>query len=134
MTIEGRIVRILSETEFVINVGRVDRVQSGMEFVVFVETEPILDPETGQVLGNLETLKGRLKVYHVMEHMARARTLTYKVVLPSVADQIARMTSLNYQETGVRRKSLQVKRDEVEPIAEDMVVRLGDRVRESDAE
>lgn len=115
----GKVARILSDEEVVLNVGSEDGVTQGMEFVVFSvsEGDRIIDPETGDDLGAIETTKGRVKVRHVQNRISRARALTYQVSLP-FAPTI---------ETRIRK--LKVSEDQVSPFAEDLVVRIGDDVR-----
>lgn len=120
--IMGKVARILGDEEVVLNVGSEDGVEEDMEFVIFSESDHIWDPETRDDLGAIETVKGRVEVYHVMEKMSRARTSTYQVRRPSVYEQL-----LSRLET--RRRKLQVREDQVSPLAEDLAVRVGDKVR-----
>lgn len=120
----GRVARILSETEFIINVGMQDGVKRDMEFVIYSEEDHVVDPETGEDLGPIETVKGRLEVTHVMDKMSRAKTLTYTVrVNPAVS--LAEELLGTRNET--RRHKLEV--DQVEPIDENLTVQRGDKVR-----
>jgi hypothetical protein len=125
----GQIARILSETEVVLNVGSLEQVKENMEFVIFSEGENITDPETGQDLGPIETVKGRLKVTHVMENMSRAKTLTYEVGAWGSQSALSRAL---YGATETRRQKLQVQDGQVEPIKEDLTVQVGDMVRSLD--
>jgi hypothetical protein len=128
--IEGKVAKILSETEVVLNVGARDGVKSDMEFVIFAVGAPISDPDTGELLGSLETVKGRVKVYYVMERMARARTLAYKVTTePSylAAFRIGAGTLGETVET--RQRKLSVRKGDLDPTAEDTTVHVGDSVK-----
>jgi len=117
----GRVARILSNEEVVLSVGSEDGVKEDMEFVIFSESDHIWDLETGDDLGAIETVKGRVKVYHVQDRMSRARTLTYQVHRPS---NFAWLTGAGVE---TRRRKLQV--DRVLPLAEDLAVKDGDKVR-----
>jgi hypothetical protein len=123
----GKVARILSDEEVVLNVGSEDGVEEDMEFVIFSESDHIWDTETGDDLGAIEIVKGRVKVYHVMDRMSRAKTLTYQVQVSSAYDAMARQISGLFIET--RRRKLKVPEGQVSPIAEDLIVRIGDRVR-----
>ena len=123
--ITGKVAGILSDEKVVLNVGSEDGVKKGMEFVIFIESDHIIDPETGDDLGAIEMVKGRVKVYHVQDKMSQARTLTYQVRRSSIYDWIS--DPLSGVET--RRRKLQVHEDQVSPITEDLVVRIRDKVR-----
>lgn len=131
----GKVARILSDEEVVLNVGSEDGVKENMEFVIFAESEHVYDPETGEDLGPIETVKGRVRVYHVMDKISRARTLTYQVRVPSLyeayettASQISRLLTFGAR-IETRRRKLKVPEDRVSPLAEDIVVRIRDKVR-----
>lgn len=123
--ITGKVVRILSEEKVVLDVGHEDGVKEDMEFVIFSESDHVYDPETGDDLGVIEIVKGRVKVHHVMDKMSLARTLTYQVRVPSSFDWV--LQAGGRLET--RRRKLQVREDQVSPLAEDLTVRVGDKVR-----
>jgi hypothetical protein len=73
--IEGKVASILNERELAINIGIEHRVKEGMKFKVLAEkpTE-ITDPETGQLLGELDREKVRVKVLEVKEKFSICRT------------------------------------------------------------
>jgi len=129
----GKVARILSDEEVVLNVGSEDGVTQDMEFVIFSvsEGDRIVDPETGADLGAIETTKGRVKVHHVQSQISRARALTYQVSIRSSYEHV-----LEYLSTApfaprleTRIRKLKVREDQVSPFAEDLVVRIGDEVR-----
>jgi len=68
----GRIVRIPSGHEVVINKGRSDGVNYDMEFVIYEEGDPVIDPETREVLDRLEIVKNRVYVTHLQSHICIA--------------------------------------------------------------
>ena len=128
--ITGKVARILGDEEVVLNVGSEDGVEEDMEFVIFSESDHIIDPDTGEDLGAIEIVKGRVKVYHVMEKMSLARTLTYQVRVPSPYERaflgMGRLLAPDYE---TRASKLEVLEDQVRPLEEDLGVRLGDKVR-----
>jgi hypothetical protein len=126
--INGKIARILSESEVVLNVGSTQGVRDGMEFVIYSTGDPIIDPDSGRTLGLLETVKGRILVSHVMEGACRARTKTHTETLPSPFESIG-MSDLFRSRAVRRHATLQVKKEQVQPFAEDLTVRVGDAVR-----
>jgi hypothetical protein len=65
------LVAVIDSFKVVINRGTTDNVKVGQRFLVYsVSKEPILDPETGEDLGQLEIVKGTGKVVHVQDRMA----------------------------------------------------------------
>lgn len=73
--IKGKIIRILSPTQVVIDKGFVDGVRSEMEFVIYEEGEPLADPDTNEVLERIEVIKGRIYILHVQERVSVATTM-----------------------------------------------------------
>lgn len=128
----GKVARILSDEEVVLNVGSDHGVELGMEFVIFSvsESDRIIDPETGDDLGAIETTKGRVKVHHVQDKISRARTLTYQVPTPSFEEAFRVLgTGLLSRTVETRRDKLLVAEHQVSEFAENLAVRIGDNVR-----
>jgi hypothetical protein len=72
---DGKVAQVLNERELVINIGRADGVQRGMKFAVLAaKPTEITDPDTGEVLGELDREKVRVKITEVHANMAVART------------------------------------------------------------
>lgn len=60
------VVSKLNEHTLVINRGSNDGVELGDEFLVYyVDPEELIDPETGESLGNLEVVRGTAEATHV---------------------------------------------------------------------
>jgi len=79
--IRGKVARILTSRELVINVGAKDGVTEGMYFdVMDPKGEDITDPDTGSVLGSIARPKVRVQVTAVQEHLAVAATFKKKQV------------------------------------------------------
>jgi len=130
MPITGNVARILSDQELVLNVGREHGVEEGMEFVIFSESDPVFDPHTGEDLGPLEIVKGRVKVFHVQERISRARTETYEVELPSLAlGEVLSGSPFLRARREIRRLKLKVDEPAIKPIEEQYTVKVGDKVR-----
>ena len=130
--IMGKVARILSDEEVVLNVGSEDGVTEGMEFVIFSvsEADRIVDPETGADLGAIETTKGRVNVHHVQDRISRARTLTYQVATASFERSVGLLASRFWQApVETRRRKLTVAEEQVSEFTEDLVVSIGDSVR-----
>ena len=125
--IEGRVARVLGDQEIIINRGREDGVKDGMVFVIYAEGDHITDPDTQEDLGAVETVKGKVGVYHVQDKMSRARTLTYQVKSPS-GGGLSALLATGATSTQTKRRKLIVRLDEANPLDEDLHVRVGDMV------
>jgi hypothetical protein len=73
--IKGRVARIVSDREIIINRGAVDGVEIGMYFKVLDPvTEDILDPDDGTTLGSISRVKVVLEAAEVTDRLTLART------------------------------------------------------------
>lgn len=120
-----RVVKIISDTEIVINAGTADGVDRSTQFEIFVPGKPIIDPETKETLGNLDLIKARLKAKDVFERMCVCVN----------ADSVSFASSLS-EGIGVfapHPKRLNVKATDISGgLPEDSgLIEVGDRVRKS---
>ena len=73
--IRGKVARIISSREIVINKGLHDGVRVGMVFkILSTKGAEITDPDTGEVLGAVELEKASVRVTEVQERIAIAST------------------------------------------------------------
>jgi hypothetical protein len=73
MAVEGKVAKILGNSEIVINRGSGQGVRRGMLFEVFApEGEEVWDPDTGETLGTVEDVKAKAEVTEVKERLAVA--------------------------------------------------------------
>lgn len=76
--IEGSVARIEDKYTLIINRGAEHGVTEGMEFAVMAdEGDQIIDPETGDVIGELPADKLRVRVCDVHEKWSRAETFVH---------------------------------------------------------
>ncbi len=66
---QGKVVRILSPTEVVVNLGSNDGVSPLSSFVIYVLGDEILDPDTQESLGHLEIVRGTGNAKHIQDKM-----------------------------------------------------------------
>lgn len=77
--IRGKVARILTSREVAINLGSDDGVIPGMYFdILHEEGQEIQDPDTGDILGNIDRPKIRVKVTHVHGKLSLAATFKKK--------------------------------------------------------
>lgn len=73
--IRGRVAKVLTARELLINRGNEEGVRIGMRFSVLdPETENVKDPETGSVLGSISRPKVVVEVTQVEAHLSLAAT------------------------------------------------------------
>lgn len=75
--LKGNIVRILDQYRVVINLGKKDGVSENMKFIIYELGEEIRDPIGRKSLGQLELVKGRIKIIHVQEKMSIGESDNY---------------------------------------------------------
>jgi hypothetical protein len=88
--IVGSVARVEDPSTLIINRGSSHGVTVGMEFAVMAdEGDPIVDPETNEVIGDLPTEKLRVRVFDVHEKYARAETFREYQPPPSALPSLA---------------------------------------------
>lgn len=92
MSVEGKVAKILTNNEIVINRGRGDGVRPGMLFEVFApDGEEVWDPDTGETLGTVEDVKARAEVTEVKDRLAVARLHQQSAASPFGAVDLTEM-------------------------------------------
>lgn len=72
--ITGKVIHVLDDYHIVINRGSQDNVTKNQRFLVYRLGEELIDPETGDSLGNLEIVCGEGIVDHIQERMTTLKT------------------------------------------------------------
>ncbi|MER2001260.1 MAG: hypothetical protein ABS862_01455 [Carnobacterium inhibens] len=68
---EFKIAKIISDTTVVITGGTTQGIKESEEFTIYGKSdEEVTNPDTGEVLGTLDVIKGKIKVIAVYEHMS----------------------------------------------------------------
>jgi hypothetical protein len=120
--IKGKIAAILSKTEVVINRGEDDGVTRGAIFYVYSLIGPILDPDTGEELGEIPRIWGEIEVSVVEDRFSVAKT-RYKTV-ESPLNILAKSPSYLDLFSG-----LQMQVQEELPVDRDEIARFEPRIR-----
>jgi hypothetical protein len=81
----GKVARVTSDRELIINRGSDDGVENGMYFYIKGEPEEITDPDTDQVLGEVAPIKVVVRADEVAEKFCIARTFRSRRVKVSDA-------------------------------------------------
>lgn len=73
-----RIVKVIDYYTVVINKGSNDGIKSGHRFLIYsIDDEPLIDPVTNKSLGNLEIVKGTVKVKHIQDSITTLESDSY---------------------------------------------------------
>lgn len=72
------IIKIIDNFNIVINRGSNDKISKGDHFLVYyTDSEELIDPETGESLGNLEIIRGTGIATHVQPKMTTIKSDRY---------------------------------------------------------
>lgn len=66
----GKVVSVVNDTTVVVNIGADHSIRTGQTFVVVGLGETITDPDTGEVLEQLELVRGRVEATHVQQKIS----------------------------------------------------------------
>ncbi|NPV91960.1 MAG: hypothetical protein HPY50_14435 [Firmicutes bacterium] len=64
-----KVIKIISDTQLVVNAGSKNNIKRNDELIVYDQGEELYDPDTGESLGTLDTVKCYLLVQDVFEKM-----------------------------------------------------------------
>jgi hypothetical protein len=130
--VEGKVAKIISVRELGINIGASQGVEEGMIFAILAETPlRVEDPDTAEVLGEIERYKVKVKATEVFDRFSICRTYeTYETggMFPS---SLASFIALSGPATRHVR-TLKIEDSELPPplSEEESYVKVGDRVRQ----
>lgn len=126
--IKTSVARIFGPKSVALSAGAIDGVKEGMVFVIYSLGDPIFDPVTGESLGELELVKGRVKVSNVQEKVCQATTLS-RTITETVNPMRSPLTEL-FQDRQVTRTIYdELKVENPQPLTIDLTVRVGDFAR-----
>lgn len=91
------VVAILDSYKVIINVGANRNLVNGTKFLIVGIGEEILDPKTGESLGNVEIIRGHAQVIHVQEKISTLESIDW-VKKPDVREitKISKRTNGQY--------------------------------------
>jgi hypothetical protein len=126
----GRVAKIISVRELGINIGGIQGVVEGMVFAVLADTPlHVEDPDTGEMLGEIERYKVRVKATEVFDKFSICRTYeTYET--PGLTFPLPLLVATRQVRT------LMIEDSELPPplSEEESYVKVGDRVRQIPSE
>ena len=92
--IKGKVARLLTERDLVINRGMKDGVRVGMRFKILNSNgQAIRDPDSHEVIGSVEMVKVVVKVVEVQENLCVART--FKTIKTEASGVLAGLATMS---------------------------------------
>ncbi len=121
---DPRVIEILDEYSIIINYGRSNGASENDEVRVIAKGPEVIDPNTGDSLGTLDSIKATLSLVTVYEHFSVCKKIQFKTtnILMSPLSQ--------FQTTTKTAKPLNINKDEMsnKKAPEDKVIKVGDIV------
>lgn len=119
-----KVIKIISDTEILINAGANFKLKVGDSLDILTIGEEIVDPDTKQSLGTLDTIKSTVEIVTVYPKMALCQKIEYgtKTMVEVISN------TMNVKK---------VKRLEIDPseisggLSSDLTIHIGDLVRKS---
>lgn len=123
--IRGQVARIVSNRQIALNIGTTHGVEAGMRFAIFAPSDSIVDPETGENLGEFRHRKATVVVTTVAERFCFAGPPARNRFLTSLLGGFEEETA-----TSAPDPVLLVDKSQVEPFPTGSAIRKGDRAEQ----
>ena len=113
-----KVVKIIDDYNVVINAGRNYDIEIDDIFEIFITGEEILDPETKESLGTLDTVKARIKVITVYDKMSLCTNAKTSNIIASLGANLLRpyegtperlKVDMTQATGGLKKDSIQIK-------------------------
>lgn len=117
MAIEAKVIRIISETAILINVGWLSGVNRGDEFRIVQRGDEIFDTETEESLGYFDYIKTKLEVTEVFENFSQLQSVTTSTAISrSLSSMIGQLSHLSTQQSVTTYNELDVNAEDITPL------------------
>ena len=129
--INAQVATIIDDTTLVLSAGSDAGVREGVLFAVVARYQQIVDPETGENLGQWESVKARVVVVHVQERMCTARSPVAEEAAPfgTLSAMMVRHSFGLYGDRDSERQPLSVKAGAMAGRPQVLPIEVGDSVR-----
>ena len=124
--ITGKVVRILSDKELVVNLGYSDGVKLNDEIIIYEIGEEVKTLD-GDIIGTLDHIKAKLVVTTVYENLSKCEYPKENITAFEKSALSISKSFISYE----TQKSLNVDKNEIEPYKKNHsdVIRIGDNVK-----
>ncbi|CAH0419375.1 FlgT C-terminal domain-containing protein [Periweissella ghanensis] len=132
--LNGKVIRILSEKEIIINLGKSQGIQTGDEFIITNNYTEIVDPETNINYGLLYDKKDMLEVTRVFEKFCILSKLSRErignTINASFNNSFSSLKNI-YGSIQITTEDLNVKHSQIDPMnsvdSYDTPIQIGDK-------
>lgn len=115
-----KVIKIIDDETIVINAGSLHGIKEGDKFEIYQDGEEIKDPETGEILGMLDTIKEQVEAVNVFPKMCICRHNIVVNYIQNLTGSLSKMKS----------KTLNVDSTEISGgLSGDLTIHIGDKVR-----
>ncbi len=115
-----KVIKIIDDTSIVINAGSDDGITTADRFEIFTTGNEIKDPDTGEVLGTLDTIKETVSVDNLFPKMCICRDI---MIIKGLSNYMDSLTKIKYQ-------TLKVDATQISGgLSDDLTIRIGDKAR-----
>lgn len=124
-----KVVKIISDSEIVVNVGSNNLITRGQTLEIFDPGDEVTDPETGKSLGSLDYIKTYLRVKHVYPQMCICENAETE---PMLSDLLSAASGFFAAANGSKAKLLHVDPTDISGgLHKNRKIHIGDLVRKS---
>ncbi|MGN2369276.1 FlgT C-terminal domain-containing protein [Clostridium cagae] len=118
-----KVIKIISDSEILINAGSEHKIKTGDNFDIFTTGEEIFDPDTNESLGTLDTVKATVEVVIVYPKMCLCQKIIRK------AEGLVGF-ALDLKKEVIYKERLKVDATEISGgLSDDLIIHLNDLVR-----
>ncbi len=115
-----KIIKIIDDETLVINAGYDNGIKIGDDFEIFEDGEEIKDPDTGEVLGTLDTIKERVEAIDVFPKMCICR---HNIIVNYIK-------AITGDFTKIKSKTLNIDSSQISGgLSDNLTIHIGDKVR-----
>ncbi len=114
-----KIVKIIDDETIVINAGLENNIKIGNKFEIFEIGEAVIDPDTNENLGTLDTVKDTVEVIHVFPKIC-------------ICKHIIKYNYLSVTLPGIKTKAQTLNIDTTQisgGLISDLTIKIGDKTR-----
>jgi hypothetical protein len=117
---KGKVVRIVSDRQIALNVGKEHGVAHGMRFAIFAPSDQIVDPESGESLGEYRQHKATVTVTAVGDKFSLVGPIRRNPLLHNL------LSGMSEGSVSGPDPVLPIDRAQVEPFPTGTEIRIGD--------
>lgn len=81
---QWKIIKIIDDRTVIIDAGINSGLTTGQALIIVNIGEKVIHPDTNEILGHIETIKGHLEVINIMDKMTLCKSPEEQVEIPSI--------------------------------------------------